>query len=210
MRLALLVFAVSALPALAEELSAPPVMPADEPAPSGFLDKALKVDAKNQVTEGRAATPVTHRQLFERLGRTDLVQQSEAAATRRTGFFIGAAVVAVAGITTGAVLLGTMVNIATPACESDVKVYNEVCVPAAQRNLIGGVTSIAAGVALGALFTGLAFANDPRVLDRDGTTALVSTYNARLIKELRAKPSSFRLVPSISADGASLTASLRF
>jgi hypothetical protein len=210
MRLALLVLAVSALPALAEELSPPPVMPAEDPAPAGFLDKALRVDGKNRVTEGRAGAPVTHRELFQRLGRADLLQQSAAAAERRLGFLVGAAVAALAGVTTGAVLLGTMVNLATPACEGDVKVYNEVCVPAAQRNLIGGVASLAAGVALGSLFAGLAFSSDPAVLDRDGTTALVSRYNARLLRELRARPSSLRLMPAIAADGASLTASLRF
>lgn len=209
MRLAVLVVAVS-LPALAEELSPPPVMPAEDPAPAGFLDQALRVDVKNRVTEGRAGTPITHQELFQRLGRGDLLQQSAAAAERRLGFFVGAAVVAIAGVTTGAVLLATMVNLSAPACERDVKVYNEVCVPAAQRNLIGGVTSLAAGVALGALFASLAFASDPAVLDRDGTTALVSHYNARLLRQLRARPSSLHLLPAITPDGASLSASLRF
>ncbi|MFZ5441015.1 MAG: hypothetical protein ACOZQL_13490 [Myxococcota bacterium] len=201
------------LTALAQEPSAPPVMPAEEPAPAlpgEFLDRVLRVDVKNQITEGRAQRPVTHLELFERTGRADLVEQSRALASRRTWLLVSAGALLVAGGITGGVLIGTGPVLASPACESDVRVYNEVCVPRANAHNISGTAVIAGSAAVALLLGTLALWSDPRVLDRDQTAAVVSSYNAQLARTLRRGPSGLKLQPVITPEGAALTASLRF
>lgn len=200
------------LPALAQEPTAPPVMPTEDTAalPGEFLDRALKVDVKNQITEGKAQRAVTHVELFERTGRVDLVQKSREAASRRTWLLVSAGGLAVVGAVVGGVLIGTAPVLASPACESDVRIYNEICVPRANAHNISG-TAVIATAAAGALLLGtLAIWSDPRVLDRDQTAALVSSYNAQLARTLRRGPSGFKLLPVITPEGASLTAALRF
>lgn len=194
----------------AQEQTPPPVMAAEPAMPSAFLDQALKVDGKNRITEGRAGKELTHRELFERMGRADLITKSEANASRRLWLTVAATSVAVVGITVGTILIATAPNLATPACENDVRIYNEVCVPEAARHTISGTASIVGGVALGLVLAGLAYGSDPVVLNRDETTSLVSAYNSRLAKELRNKPSGFRLMPIITPEGGTLTASLKF
>lgn len=199
--------------ALAQEPSPPPVMPTEaaEPAlPDTFLDQALRVDVKNQITRGRAQTPVSHRELFEQLGRADLLERSQALATRRTWLIVGAVALSTAAIVTGSILIATAPNLATPACENSVQVYNEICVPRAKEHNISGTAIIAAGVVGSVLMAGFAYASNPDVLTRDETAALIGSFNSRLARQLRRPPAGLRLMPLVTPDGAWLTASLRF
>ena len=206
-----------ASPSLAQEPlpspSPPPVMPAEEaePAlPSTFLDQALRVDVENHITQGRARTPVSHVELFEKLGRADLLTKSADLATRRKWLIIGSIALSSAAIVTGSILIATAPNLATPACESNTQVYNQVCVPRAAQHNISGTAVIVTGVVGALLMAGFAYGSDPAVLTRDQTSALVSEYNSRVARSLRRPPSGFRLIPLVTPDGAWVTASLRF
>ena len=199
--------------ALAQEPTPPPVMPTEvaEPAlPSVFFDQVLKVDVNNRITQGREKKPVTHRELFELMGRSDLLARSELMAARRKWLIIGSVALASAAIIAGSILIATAPNLATPACESSVQTYNEVCVPRAAQHNISGTAIIATGVVGALVMAGFAYGSDPSVLNRDETAALVSTYNSKLARELRRPPAGLRLLPLITPDGAMLTASLRF
>ena len=187
-----------------------PTEEAEPVLPAVFLDQALKVDVDNHVTEGRAKTPLSHRELFGRLGRADLLARSDAMITRRKWLIIGGVVLAATAIAVGSLLIATAPNLATPACENSVYVYNEICVPAANQHNISGTAVIATGVVGALLMAGFAYGSDPAVLTRDETASLVSGYNSRLAKDLRRPPAGFRLIPMVTPFGASLTASLRF
>lgn len=201
------------VPVLADEPTAPPVMPTETTGPAvhpKFLDLALKVDGKNQITEGRSETPVSHRELFRRLGRTDLVTQSEDMQLRRTWFIVSAATLGVVAVAAGTVLILTAPKLNSIACESDVRIYNDVCVPrAAQHNWAGSAT-IVTGVLGAALLATLAYWSDPSILDRDQTSALVSSFNSQLARTLRQAPSGLKVLPVVSPDGAFVAASARF
>ena len=204
--------------AMAEEpaappVSAPPVMAAEaaEPAlPAAFLDQAIKVNEKNQVTMGRAGTPLTHRELFVKLERMDLVQRSDDLVARRRGLIIGSVALGSASILGGVILIATAPKLASVACESDVRVYNEICVPRANAHNISGTAVIATGVVASLVMAGFAFNSNPEVLGRDETAALVSGYNSKLARQLRRQPAGLRVLPVITPDGAALTASLKF
>ncbi len=204
--------------AMAEEpaappVSAPPVMPAEaaEPnLPTAFLDQALKVDDKNNVSVGRSGTPLTHRELFLKLERTDLVQKSDELAARRKWLTVGAVGLSSASILAGVILIATAPKLASPDCESSVAVYNEICVPRAHAHNISGTVVIATGVVASLLMAGFAFGANPDVLNRDETASLVSGYNSKLARNLRRPPAGIRLLPVITPDGAALTASLKF
>ena len=215
---ALLLFAFVAAPALAGDLSPPPVMPTEEAepriVPDGFLDQALKVDAKNRIAQGRAGTPVSHRELFERMGRVDLLTQSTNRAQRRLWLAVSAGAVAVAAGVTGVSLLATAPKLASVECERDVRIYNEVCVPRAATHNISGTAVLVSGAVVATLLATLAWWSDPDVLNRDETASLVSAYNAQLAKRLRAqqeaKPQGLKVTPFVSPDGAGLVAALKF
>lgn len=198
---------------MAQDPTPPPVLTTEEaePAlPAEFLDQALKVDGKNQVTRGRAQTPVSHRDLFELTGRADLIAKSDALIARRKWLIIGSVTLAAAGIATGVALIATAPNLATPACENSVQIYNEVCVPNARAHNISG-TAVIAGAVLGALLmAGFAYNSDPNVLDRDETAALTSGFNSKLARALRRPPAGLRILPMVTPDGATLIASLCF
>lgn len=199
--------------AFAEEPTAPPVMPTEvaEPAlPTEFLDQALKVDDKNKVSQGRAQVPLTHRELFVRLDRTDLVEKSDALAARRKWLIVGSVALSSAALVTGIILIATAPRLASVECESSVSVYNEICVPRANAHNISGTVTIAAGVVGALLMAGFAYNSNPAVLDRDETAALVSGYNSKLARQLRRPPAGIRFLPMVTPDGASLTAALRF
>lgn len=199
--------------ALAADPSPPPVLPTEEAEPSlppEFLDQALKVDGKNQVTRGRAQAPLTHRQMFELMGRTDLLAQSDALVERRKWLIVGAVALGAAGIATGIALIATAPNLASPACESSVRIYNEVCVPNARTHNISGTAVLVGGVVGAILMAGFAYGSDPAVLDRDQTAALIGSFNSQLARALRRPPAGLRLIPVVGPDGATLTASLRF
>lgn len=195
--------------AVGAEPSAPPIIETPTTGvPQGFTDAALRVNRLNVITEGRSGKELSHRELFSRLGRTDLLAQSDAVQTRRTVLFVAAGAVAVAGLITGTVLLATSPNLATPQCENDVAVYNEICVPQARQHLTGGVVAYAGGVVGALVLGGLAFLSDPRVLDVDGTSRLVGLYNAQLLRTMRAN--GVTVVPVVTTGGAMMAASLRF
>jgi hypothetical protein len=199
--------------ALAQETSPPPVMPteaADPVLPTAFLDQALKVDSNNRISRGRSQETVSHRELFEQLGRTDLLARSQDLAAKRTWLIVGAVALSTAAIVTGSILIATAPNLATPACENDVDVYNNVCVPQAAQHNISGTAVIVSGVVGALLMAGFAYGSDPAVLTRDETVALVSTFNSRLARTLRRPPAGLRVLPLVTPDGAWLTASLRF
>jgi hypothetical protein len=178
--------------------------------PKGFLDQALKVDVKNQITEGRSATKLTHRQLFERMGRTDLVAESVAREQRRVWLAVSGGAIAVAGAVVGSIFIATGPKLASPECESSVQIYNEICVPRANQHNIAGTAIIATGVVTGLLLGTLAYWSDPSVLNRDETSALISSYNSALAKKLKSPPSGWKILPVITPDGAVVAASVKF
>lgn len=194
--------------------SPPPVMSTEQAevsqVPQGFLDQALKVNVKNQITEGRQSTPVTHRQLFERMGRTDLIAQSEARASRRTALALIGGIGGGLAIAAGVIVVATAPVLASPQCESNVTIYNEICVPRAQAHNIAGGALIATGVIAGLLLGTIAYWSDPDVLTRDETASLIGTYNAQLAKRLKQPPSGLKIVPVVTPDGAAVAASMKF
>ncbi len=199
--------------AFAQELTAPPVIPteaAEAALLTDFFDQALKVDEKNKISQGRAQVPLTHREFFVMLERTDLIEKSDGLAMRRQWLVIGSVALSSAAIITGALLIATAPRLASAECESSVTVYNEFCVPRANAHNISGTVTIAAGVVGALLMAGFAYNSNPALLDRDETAALVSRYNSKLARQLRRPPASIRFLPMVTPDGASLAAALRF
>ncbi|MBL8913776.1 MAG: hypothetical protein JNM17_23945 [Archangium sp.] len=216
MKTLLALVVLSASIALADEPSAPPVMSTEAAevaqVPTGFLDQALKVNVKNEITEGRSGNRLTHRQVFERMGRTDLIAESLAREQRRTLLAITGGIIAGVAIGAGITVIATGPKLASPECEADVRIYNEICVPRANAHNYTGTAIIVGGVVTGLLLGTIAYWSDPNVLTRDETASLIGTYNSQLAKRLKNSPSGLKLklMPSIGPDGAALTASLKF
>lgn len=204
------------------EPAPPPIVPAEgveTPAetsamPSEFFSKFLHVDVRGQVSVGREKRPISHRELFELAGRTDLVARSDQLASRRLWLAVGAGATAVAGGVTGAVLLLTSPKLASPACEASVQVYNEICVPRVALHQTGATIAFAGGFAIAALLATLSYWSNPDVTNRDETSAIASSYNAKLARELRkqsaARPAPVNVAPVLLPGFGGLVAQLRF
>lgn len=190
-------------------LTEPPVSPPAE-ASASFIDLALRVDAKNHITEGRLGKPVSHREFFTLLERADLLAALDARAQRRTWLIVGAVAVGAVAITVGTILLATSPVLASPACESDVRVYNEICVPRLRLHTASGTATIATGVVLSLVMAGFAYGSDQVMISRDETESMVARYNADLARRLKGAPQGFRVLPVVSPDGAGLVAGFRF
>ncbi|MEW6430683.1 MAG: hypothetical protein AB1730_04170 [Myxococcota bacterium] len=201
-------------PVLTEPRGPPPAPPptaASEATPPAFFERMLSVDQKGRVYEGRARTPVRARDVFERAGRVDLLEQSESLSRRRITLAVLAAVVGAAGVAVGATLIAIAPSPATPTCEADVRYYNDVCVPRYHAYQNTGSAVLVSGVIVASLLATLAWWSNPDVLSRDEMTKLVSTYNARLKKTLAPSgPSSLRLAPWVGPGGGGLAAMLRW
>ena len=196
------------------DVSEPPAPPTAEPAvtvPGTFYDRMLTVDAKGRVYEGRARTLLPARDVFERAGRTDLLERSGTLATRRTALAVSAAILGVASVAVGVSLIALAPWPGTTVCEADVFYYNDVCVPRYHAYQNAGSAVLVAGLISSAVLAGLAWNTNPDVLNRDEMTKLVSAYNAQLKKSLTASgPSSLRVAPWVGPNGGGVAAMMRW
>lgn len=181
-----------------DPLPPPPDAPTSTPPPAAFFEQMLTVDLKGRVYEGRKRYRLSATEVFERLGRTDLLEESARLRRRRTSLWVAAAVTGVTLVATGAVLLGLAPSPATPTCEADVTYYNQVCVPRYQAYQTAGSAVLVTGIVAGSVLASLAWWTNPDVLSRDEMTALVAGYNARLRRQLSGgAPSGVRLLPFV-------------
>lgn len=196
------------------EVSEPPAPPPAEPSvtvPSSFYERMLTVDAKGRVYEGRARTLVPARDVFERAGRTDLLEQSGSLSRRRTGLAVSAIILGVTSVAVGVSLIALAPWPGTPVCEADVNYYNNVCVPRYHAYQNSGAGVLVAGLISSAVLAGLAWNTNPDVLNRDEMTKLVSAYNAKLKRDLTASgPSSLRVAPWVGPNGGGVAAMMRW
>jgi hypothetical protein len=195
-------------------VSEPPAPPSAEPpvtVPSTFYERMLTVDEKGRVYEGRARTLLPARAVFERAGRVDLLERSDALSRRRTGLAMSAIILGVTSVAVGVSLIALAPWPGTPACEADVNTYNDVCVPRYHAYQNGGAGVLVAGLIGSAVLAGLAWNTNPDVLTRDEMTKLVSAYNAALKKSLLGvEPSSLRVAPWVAPHAAGVAAMLRW
>lgn len=209
--------AASAAPAeLPSALSPPPPpdpTPVVEPpsVPLAFYERLLTVDEKGQVYEGKQRAKLTPREVFERAGRTDLLERSDTLSRRRLGLAISAGVVAVVGSAVGIGLIALAPSAATPECEADVKFYNEVCVPRHMAYETAGSAVLVSSLVVGSLLATLAWWSNPNVLSRDEMTGLVSGYNGKLKRQLTGQaPSGLKVLPYLGPGQAGLVAAVRW
>lgn len=195
-------------------VSEPPAPPTAEPpaaVPSSFYDRMLTVDTKGRVYEGRARTLLPARDVFGRMGRTDLLEQSNTLSRRRTGLAVSAAILGVASVAVGVSLIALAPWPGTPVCEADVFYYNDVCVPRYHAYQNAGSAVLVAGLISSAVLAGLAWNTNPDVLNRDEMTKLVSAYNAKMKKSLVGiDPSSLRIAPWVGPNGGGVAAMMRW
>jgi hypothetical protein len=195
-----------ALLARAEEAmppsTTPPIIAAEE-------DRSVIYTDEYQILYGEARKELTPVQLFEVLGRTDLVEQAKVNSTRRTALIISAVSVAAVGVGLGIGLLATAPNLQTGRCNMEAAYFNDVCVPLNSAHQVGGATSIAGGLIIGAILGSVAWWTRPEVFTRYELGKFIDQHNASLVNK---KPTSFHfeLSPSLSPAFAGLVATGTF
>jgi hypothetical protein len=169
---------------------ADPTNPPSPPAvssllPSEFRQKALSWDAsKHHATLGQEHKELSRDEFFSAIDRPDLLQKSTSLSRRRLIFGSAAVVTAIAGITSGALVLGTNNDLNAPACVQNPVAFN-ACSDSHHSTAILGTSLIVAGVLGASLFATFAYWASPEVVDDDEAQRLISRYNGDLLKKLR-------------------------
>ncbi|MCI0571011.1 MAG: hypothetical protein L0Y66_09675 [Myxococcaceae bacterium] len=186
---------------------------------AAFLEQHLSFDEKTgEATTGRARRPVPRTQLYELLGRPDLVAQSDARVRTRTWMFVGAAGALVAGVASGVYMHATLPDLNSGWCAAGPSRFNSPeCAPRHAMQVTLGSTFLAVGAGAG-LALGLSALNiDLHPVHRSEVSRMVSTYNSELRKRLRdtgasasAPSASLMLMPVVGPGGAGLHAQLTF
>jgi hypothetical protein len=196
-------------PAAREATPPPPV--ASSPVPSAFMERFLSYDEDTEgVVQGRARQPLSRDAFYAELNRPDLVEKSRQAAQRRVLLAVAAGVVLAAGVTTAVIERVTLPNLNTGFCVQSLAIYNNICVPAEQRQDIIASTALVGGIALSALLSTLAYWSSPNVLSKDEASSLISEHNAGLLRRLRSGKAEFHVLPYASAQGGGVVTAVTF
>lgn len=184
--------------------ASPPIIAAEE-------DRSVIYTDDYKILYGEARKELTAVQLFEVLGRTDLVEQANTNAKRRTVLMISGISVAAVGLVAGIVLLATSPNLMTGRCNMEAAYLNDVCLPLNSLHQVGGAASIAGGIIIGAILGSVAWWSRPEVFTRYEMGKFIDQHNAELVNANK-KPTSFHfeLSPSVSPSFAGLVATGSF
>jgi hypothetical protein len=181
-----------------------------ERVPPQFMDRFLTYDDDaGGVVQGRARWPLSREDLYAALDRPDLLEKSREIARRRVILGVAGGGVALAGVFTAVVARAAMPDMNHDTCTGNGAGF-KLCQSDAQRLDIVAAAGLIAGFSLGSLLGSLAYAQNPDVLSKDETSALISQHNGALLKRLRSDRSEVRVAPYASARGGGLTTVVAF
>ena len=183
---------------------------ADEPMPSTQTEaRTLVYTDEHQILLGTPARELTPREFFQLLGRTDLLERSEAALQRRRALFISAAGVLVVGVAVGAYFLATTPDLSTGPCNisktDTADYYNNVCVPDHRMHQVAGSGFIVGGVVAAGVLAGIGLAMNPDVLNHWEMGKLIDEQSGP-----KGTPTSLRLAPLVGPNLVGAVATGRF
>jgi len=185
-------------------------LPPAGPGREAFLREFIRVDPRaNSPFVGRES--ISAKEFYGRIGRTDLVAESDGQTRKRIWLMSAATLVMAGSVAGGLVVLGNAQNINDPHClVNGVAGYNECVDRANQTTLIGGLI-IGLGVVVGGGILTWALLTPEMVTPPEETVRLATEYNRNLAVRHRAPSGAqLQILPSIGPQGASLTARLTF
>jgi len=139
-------------------------------------EKPPRVELTDDGQLHQGATLLTPRDFFVLAGRADLVAKSDLNLLRRRWLVASAAVLLVAAVATGIVILTHVPDVQKPYCLSSGARYNEC---GDYKNLYerGGIAIIGGGIFLSGLLATLGLWSRPGVLSTSDLEPLVARYN---------------------------------
>lgn len=180
---------------------APPLPPLPAAAPE---DRRVELTDDDLLLYGNPPRQVTPVELFQALGRQDLVDRARANAARRLGLFIAAGVLAAGAVAVAAALWATAPEMGgTSRCNSgDLAYYNTVCQPQWVLHTQGGTFALVGGLAAAGVLATFALFTRPDVFTPFELQQFIREHNASL--------AWLRLTPWLSPAGAGLAARAAF
>lgn len=176
-------------------------------APTPTEEPQVEFTDDNRIVYGPERRELTPVQLFEVMGRRDLVARAQLNATRRIVLAVSAGALAAAGVTVAIVMMLTTPPTvgATPCNAGNNDLYNTYCQPQYVLHYTVSTVSLVAGLAGAGILATYAVLANPDVYSAYQLERLIHTYNAS-----RAGPASLRVLPWALPGGAGLVASARF
>jgi hypothetical protein len=187
--------------------------PPPGPGRATFDAQAISVDAiLNEVK--RNGQPLPASEFYRLTGRPDLVKWSEDRTRQRTWLIASGTVLAIAGVVTGVVVMGTGPDTSSPECQTTHYEDYSACLDRASKAQMTGAFILGASLAVGGVLFVWGMNIPEMVTPAEQTLKMATDYNRTLsIKNGGSPPSSkvqFRLVPSVAPGYAGLTARLTF
>ena len=187
----------------------PPAGPGRE----AFDRDAISVDAiLNEVK--RNGKPYGASDFYRTVGRPDLAAWSEDRTRQRTWLIASGTIIAVAGVVTGIVVMGTGPDTSSPQCQtSDYADYTS-CYDRASKAQMTGAFILGAGLAAGGVLFVWGMNIPEMVTPAETTLKMATEYNQSLsVKHGASPPSSgvkLRILPALGPGYAGLSAKLTF
>jgi hypothetical protein len=203
-------------PAPAEPSGAAPPAAAPSLIPQSFNEQFLTYDpTTSQAYRGKQRMPISREEFYTALGRPDLLQQSQGAASRRIVLGVSAGLVAAVAGTVAVISWSTLPDLNSGFCVASVENYNgDRCVNRykSQQALAGA--SLLGGFTVASLLATFAYWSRPDVLSPDEAMAQVSKYNANLYQRLRSAPQPsgalLEVTPYANLQGGGVLTTWRF
>lgn len=180
--------------------------PTQPPLSTVVEDHTVVMTDEDELLLGASRQKVTPLELFRALGRTDLVQQGELNAKRRTAFIIASAVVGVVGIAGAVAIFATTPDLTMGACGVDVALYNSKCRSEASLHQVLGATTLAVGILGAGVLASLALWSRPEVLSTYELRKFVDEQGKGQNPAAPAPPPQVHFSPWLGTDSAGLVA----
>jgi hypothetical protein len=187
----------------------PPAGPGRE----AFDREAISVDAiLNEVK--RNGKPYGAADFYRTVGRPDLAAWSEDRTRQRTWLIASGTIIAVAGVVTGIVVMGTGPDTNSPQCQTNDYADYTNCYDRASKAQMTGAFILGAGLAAGGVLFVWGMNIPEMVTPAEATLKMATDYNQSLsVKNGGSAPSSgvkLRILPALGPGYAGLSAKLTF
>jgi hypothetical protein len=163
---------------------------------------------------GPAGKPYPASDFYRLVHRPDLAAWSEDRTRQRTWLISSGTIIAVAGVVTGIIVMGTGPDTSGPECQTNNYSDYTSCYDRASKAQMTGAFILGAGLAVGGVLFVWGMNIPEMVTPSDETLRLATEYNRALaVKHGASPPSSgvrFRVLPAVGPGYAGLTAKLTF
>jgi hypothetical protein len=148
-----------------------------------FMKSYVSYDEDKGFTEGKHHSPLERDVFYQRIGRSDLVEQSDSLKLRKNVLLVGACAVALAGIIGAVAAVASNPDPNSVACNQDNATYNR-CIDRGRNDDVLAAGSVVVGGLAASVMAWFGFHMNLEPVDSSEAKRLASQYNGELRRRL--------------------------